>query len=117
MLPNSVSYCRAELFKVSAAAPRPRKRGRLRVAISDRPPSPPWDPLKVAGKRKEKRLGMAPRSAYTAATLHGKSKSLTRHTCAGRALAALVPPLPSKVFGRWRLVQTRFNAWVCGGKH
>ena len=26
------------------AAPRPRKKGRFRVAISDRPPSPPWDP-------------------------------------------------------------------------
>ena len=36
--------CRAEPFKASAAAPRPRKRGRFRVAISDRPPSPPWDP-------------------------------------------------------------------------
>ena len=34
---------RAEPFKASAAAPRPRKRGRFRVAISDRPPSPPWD--------------------------------------------------------------------------
>ena len=27
MLPNSVSYCRAKPFKVSAAAPRPRKKG------------------------------------------------------------------------------------------
>ena len=44
MLPNSVSYCRATPFKVSAAAPRPRKKGRFRVTISDRPPSPPWDP-------------------------------------------------------------------------
>ena len=43
MLPNSVSYCRAKPFKVSAAAPRPREKGRFRVAISDRPPSPPWD--------------------------------------------------------------------------
>ncbi len=43
MLPNSVSYCRAKPFKVLAAAPRPRKEGRFRVAISDRPPSPPWD--------------------------------------------------------------------------
>jgi len=40
MVPNSVSYCRAEPSKASAAAPRPRKRGRFRVAISDRPPSP-----------------------------------------------------------------------------
>ena len=31
MLPNSVSYCRAEPFKVPAAAPRPRKKGRFRV--------------------------------------------------------------------------------------
>ena len=46
MLPNSVSYCRAEPSKVLAAAPRPRKRGRFRVAISDRPPSPPWDLIK-----------------------------------------------------------------------
>ena len=37
--------CRAEPFKVPATAPRPRKKGRFRVAISDRPPSPPWDPL------------------------------------------------------------------------
>ena len=36
MVPNSVSYCRAEPFKVLAAAPRPRKKGRFRVAISDR---------------------------------------------------------------------------------
>ena len=43
MLPNSVSCCRAEPFKASAAAPRPRKKGRFGVAISDRPPSP-WDP-------------------------------------------------------------------------
>ena len=43
MVPNSVSYCRAKPFKVLAAAPRPRKEGRFRVAISDRPPSPPWD--------------------------------------------------------------------------
>ena len=46
MLPNSVSYCRAKPFKVLAAAPRPREKGRFRrfrVAISDRPPSPPWD--------------------------------------------------------------------------
>ena len=28
----------------AAAAPRPRKKGRFRVAISDRPPGPPWDP-------------------------------------------------------------------------
>ena len=35
--------CRAKPFKVLAAAPRPRKKGRFRVAISDRPPSPPWD--------------------------------------------------------------------------
>jgi hypothetical protein len=41
MLPNSVSYCRAKPFKVLAAAPRPREKGRFRVAISDRPPSPP----------------------------------------------------------------------------
>ena len=40
MLPNSVSYCRAKPFKVLAAAPRPREKGRFRVAISDRPPSP-----------------------------------------------------------------------------
>ena len=44
MVPNSVSYCRAEPSKVLAAAPRPRKKGRFRVAISDRSPSPPWDP-------------------------------------------------------------------------
>ena len=37
-IPNSVSYCRAEPFRVSAAAPRPRKKGRFRVAISDRLP-------------------------------------------------------------------------------
>ena len=43
MLPNSVSYCRAKPSKVLAAAPRPREKGRFRVAISDRPPSPPWD--------------------------------------------------------------------------
>ena len=43
MLPNSVSCCRAKPFKVLAAAPRPREKGRFRVAISDRPPSPPWD--------------------------------------------------------------------------
>ena len=30
---------------MQAAAPRPRKNGRFRVAISDRPPCPPWDPL------------------------------------------------------------------------
>ena len=36
--------CRAEPSKVPAAAPRPRKKGRFRIAISDRPPSPPWDP-------------------------------------------------------------------------
>ena len=36
--------CRAKPFKVLAAAPRPRKKGRFRVAISDRPPSPPKDP-------------------------------------------------------------------------
>ena len=34
MLPNSVSYCRAEPSKVSAAAPRPRKRGRFRVHVA-----------------------------------------------------------------------------------
>ena len=33
MLPNSVSYCRAKPFKVLAAAPRPREKGRFRVAI------------------------------------------------------------------------------------
>ena len=33
--------CRAKPFKVLAAAPRPRKKGRFGVAISDRPPSPP----------------------------------------------------------------------------
>jgi len=44
MVPNSVSYCRAKPFKVSAVAPRPRKKGRFRVAISDRPPRLPWDP-------------------------------------------------------------------------
>ena len=43
MVPNSVSHCRAKLFKVSAAAPRPRKKGRFRVAISDRPHGLPWD--------------------------------------------------------------------------
>ena len=45
MVPNSVSHCRAEPFKVlaSGSAPSPQK-GRPRVAISDRPPSPPWDP-------------------------------------------------------------------------
>ena len=37
MLFRTVSYCRAKPFKVSAAAPRPRKKGRFRVAISDRP--------------------------------------------------------------------------------
>ena len=36
--------CRAEPFKVSATAPRPRKKGRFGVAIADRHPSPPWDP-------------------------------------------------------------------------
>ena len=50
MVPNSVSYCRAEPSKVPAAAPRPRKKGRFRVAISDRPPSPPWDPQLGEGK-------------------------------------------------------------------
>ena len=29
MLPNSVSYCRAKPFKVLAAAPRPREKGRF----------------------------------------------------------------------------------------
>ena len=43
MVPNSVSYCRAKPFKVLAAAPRPREKGRFRVAILDRPPSPSWD--------------------------------------------------------------------------
>ena len=43
MLPNSVSYRHAKPFKVLAAAPRPREKGRFRVAISDRPPSPSWD--------------------------------------------------------------------------
>ena len=33
MLPNSVSCCRAKPFKVSAAAPRPREKGRFRVAM------------------------------------------------------------------------------------
>ena len=33
--------CRAKPSKVLAAAPRPREKGRFRVAISDRPPSPP----------------------------------------------------------------------------
>ena len=42
--------CRAEPFKASASAPRPRKGGQFRVAMSDRPPSPPWDPrLPVIG--------------------------------------------------------------------
>jgi len=31
MLPNSVSYCRAKPFKVSATAPRPRENGRFRL--------------------------------------------------------------------------------------
>ena len=38
MVPNSVSYYRAKPFKVSAAAPRPRKKGRFGVAILDRYP-------------------------------------------------------------------------------
>ena len=29
MVPNSVSYCRAKPFKVLAAAPRPREKGRF----------------------------------------------------------------------------------------
>ena len=33
MLPNSVSYCRAKPFKVLAAAPRPREKGRFTVAV------------------------------------------------------------------------------------
>ena len=41
---SSVSYCRAEPFKVSAAAPRPRKKDRFGVAIADRPLRPPWAP-------------------------------------------------------------------------
>ena len=44
MLQNSVSYCRAKPLKASASAPRPRKKGRFGVAISERPPSPSWDP-------------------------------------------------------------------------
>ena len=35
--------CRAKPLKVLAAAPRPREKGRFRVAILDRPPSPSWD--------------------------------------------------------------------------
>ena len=50
MLPNSVFYCRAKPFKVLAAAPRPREKGRFRVAISDRPPSPPLETNLTAGR-------------------------------------------------------------------
>ena len=47
MVPNSVSHCRAEPFKVLAAAPRPCKRGRFRVAISDTPFEPLCDSIRT----------------------------------------------------------------------
>ena len=46
MVPNSMAQCVRSRSKCQRQRPDPgpRKKGPFRVAISDRPPSPPWDP-------------------------------------------------------------------------
>ena len=48
MVPNSVSYCRAEPFKVPAAAPRPRGRLRLHTGVTTTPHAQCDKKLRVA---------------------------------------------------------------------